>query len=454
MSLTCNTQAAETVVDVAAYFQELQQRIDGSGVPGEIAARGYVTPSEEVLLRQLQVSYWQSRGALLELITAAQTDSAPDPKEQQARFLIGFGAAITLVDAAWFLRSRFGGCPPLEAKLNEEDETLGLPPRTYQTIQQSLTNPSHLWRLLAARSAYLRSRTQFRQQLSESPWSSLTTLIDRRLVRLRPTPSIYLRTRLCVWHDYLATRLRQDFLGLGLYQVQKFASMLISDRSVRLSHCPRLPEEVRDAVLALVQPGDVLVVRKEHALTNYFLPGYWPHAALYLGTPNELAQLGITDASTPVGGADVSSGLQQSSAGSVLEALKDGVRFRSVASPLASDSVVVLRPCLDRSLLAAGLRRVLAHEGKPYDFDFDFTHSRRLVCTEVVYRAYDGLGPLQFRLTRHVGRLALPAEGLIRMALGQQGFDLVGVYSPLEGGEVLRGEPGRDVLAKRTPGSR
>jgi len=34
--------------------------------------------------------------------------------------------------------------------------------------------------------------------------------------------------------------------------------------------------------------------------------------------------------------------------------------------------------------------RGLTHEGKPYNFDFDFTRSGRMVCTQVVYRSYEG----------------------------------------------------------------
>ncbi len=30
-------------------------------------------------------------------------------------------------------------------------------------------------------------------------------------------------------------------------------------------------------------------------MTNYFLPGFWPHAALYLGDPEMLSQMGIAE---------------------------------------------------------------------------------------------------------------------------------------------------------------
>ena len=42
---------------------------------------------------------------------------------------------------------------------------------------------------------------------------------------------------------------------------------------------------------AVLQPGDVLVTRHDHAFTNLFLPGYWPHAALYLGPGEQLQPL-------------------------------------------------------------------------------------------------------------------------------------------------------------------
>jgi hypothetical protein len=238
----------------------------------------------------------------------------------------------------------------------------------------------------------------------------------------------------------------RDVLGRGIYALQKAVGCGLAEVRVRPGHAPSLPRSIRGGVVRLLRPGDVLVVRKEFAVTNYFLPGHWPHAALYLGRASDLA------ASPAAGERHLGSRLAQLSAATprtavlspdldncwaddrehpcVLEAMKDGVRIRSINSPLSSDSVVILRPLLDEKQVAAALAQALQHEGKPYDFDFDFCASHRLVCTEVVYRAYEGVGGVQFDLRRHAGRFALSAGDLLRMALSRRYFELVAVYSP------------------------
>ena len=119
--------------------------------------------------------------------------------------------------------------------------------------------------------------------------------------------------------------------------------------------------------------------------------------------------------------------------------MKDGVRVRSLASPLASDSIVIVRPQLASGEVRAGLARCLQHEGKPYDFGFDFRRSDRLVCTEVVYRAYDGLGSFELPLVSRVGRPTLPGSDLIRMSIDGNYFDPVAVYAPEWQAEVETG---------------
>jgi hypothetical protein len=112
--------------------------------------------------------------------------------------------------------------------------------------------------------------------------------------------------------------------------------------------------------------------------------------------------------------------------GAVLR-LKDGVRLRALNDTLSVDAVAILRPKLETPLLAKGIARALTHEGKLYDFEFDFFRADRLVCTEVVYRAYDGLGSTKFTLTSRAGRMTLSAEDLIELAMRGEGFEPIAV---------------------------
>ena len=71
---------------------------------------------------------------------------------------------------------------------------------------------------------------------------------------------------------------------------------------------------------ALLQPGDVLITRHDHAFTNLFLPGYWPHAALYVGSEGDRERMGVS--------LDAERAARWRGDRRVLEALKDGVLFR------------------------------------------------------------------------------------------------------------------------------
>ena len=76
--------------------------------------------------------------------------------------------------------------------------------------------------------------------------------------------------------------------------------------------------------------------------------------------------------------------------------------------------------------------RAISHEGKLYDFMFDFRKADRLACTEVVYRGYHGIGPVSFELQQHAGRSCISAEDLIEQALGSGNFDKVADYGVAE----------------------
>ena len=388
-------RTAESIVELERYLRELKDRAVSAPAIVAIVRRGYLKPNEELALRQMQLSYWQCRNALLEIVDGTEEVDLYDSEFRPEPFLVAFGAATLAVDAGRFLRERYHRARPIRRKFDGPDPIYGVPARMYESVQRSLTHPSHAWRLLEARRYYDTRRLQLIASCKAPPWSALIEVIDRYVDRLRPGWWTYLRTLLRVRGRKLARQVNADCVGLGLYQLQRLVSSLLSDLSTDPGRQPGMPTEVKAEVLAAIRPGDVYVVRKEHAATNYFLPGYWPHAALHIGALQDLQNLAITtnpevetrlshfaDTETKKGDdsqSSCSSAATSATPKRVLEAMKDGVRLRPVDSPLASDSVAILRPRLSEKQIGEALARAMAHEGKPYDFDFDFACSHRLV---------------------------------------------------------------------------
>ena len=182
----------------------------------------------------------------------------------------------------------------------------------------------------------------------------------------------------------------------------------------------RVTSAVQQKLAELLQPGDVIVTRHDDAATNLFLPGFWPHAALYIGTETQREELGLVLNSDQV--------VRSKAPISVLEAKKDGVLFRELSETLSVDACTVIRPKLSPEAVREALVRAISHEGKEYDFEFDFRRSDKLVCTEVIYRGFHNCNQIQFELSERAGRVCLSAEDLLDRAIDGSFFDVVAIY--------------------------
>ena len=382
-------------------------------------------------MRRLQVSYWQSRAALLDVVLPLRDETDPCDGGPAA-FLVAYAAAILLVDAARTMREMFEPLPLVRQKLNEPEPHFGISGGMYDTVQKSLTSPRHAWHLYHAMRYFDEHAAELRALAADPLLRPALGVIDRLGSRVDVPATRYVKARVRIRTRRAISRVRYGLWGRAMYGIQKLFSSLAAEVYTRPGHRPCLPAAIADDLRGLLRPGDVLITRKEHAATNYFLPGYWKHAALYLGESGALTRLGIADHEhVRPRWARLSAG-DGSPPDRVLEAMKDGVWIRSIASPFGADAVAAIRPRLPVGDVAAALVRGLFHEGKPYDFDFDFTRSDRLVCTEVVYRSFDGIGGMEFELTRRAGRLTLSAEDLIGMALRRSYFEPLAVYDPRE----------------------
>lgn len=440
------TAGARTVTTAFVHLGELKQRALEMLASFSASRRGYFTPSEDENVRHLLVSYWQTRNALIEQVIAFHRGESQECFEREAGFLVAYAGALVLIDAARFLQEQLHDRPIVLAKLNEPESHFGIPPGTYDRVQKSLTSPVHAWHLYHALQYYQSHARELKSAAAAGRLESMTEIISELEPRLKATLRDYVLSRTRVRAREMLTALRQDVLSRAIYGLQKAVSSLMADIFVSPGHSPAIPPIIAQQLRKVLQPGDVIVTRKEHALTNYFLPGYFPHAALFLGQPAELDRLGLREHPNVSPRWRRLLELDTTEHARVLEAMKDGVLMRSITSPLRCDAFAILRPQLTQSQVATALSRGLFHEGKCYDFDFDFTRSDRLVCTEVVYRTYEGVGDLRFHLTRRAGRLTLSAADLVSMALQGRDFAVCAAFVPSMTERLVTGDSAIGVV--------
>ena len=175
-----------------------------------------------------------------------------------------------------------------------------------------------------------------------------------------------------------------------------------------------------------LQPGDIILQRRNWYLSNAFLPGFWPHTALYVGTEEQLEELeekldskgfvsDLKKLPERKPGAAWNAYMEKEDGQDrvILEAISDGVLFASAEHSLHADYVAVLRPrLLSASEKADAIRRAFELYGRPYDFNFDFNTSSKLVCSELVYHAYEGM--LDFQMEEVLGKKVITPLGIMR----------------------------------------
>lgn len=151
-------------------------------------------------------------------------------------------------------------------------------------------------------------------------------------------------------------------------------------------------EELRQ----LLEPGDIMVERRNWFLTNIGIPGFWPHAALYLG--NFKVFLAYFKELEDDLGETVENYLEKNfkkfyknyknDEFAVIESVRDGVVLKTLAESAYADYWAVMRPRLSKIEKFRALIWAISNWGKSYDYKFDFRGEDSLVCSELVYKSY------------------------------------------------------------------
>ena len=164
------------------------------------------------------------------------------------------------------------------------------------------------------------------------------------------------------------------------------------------------------AIPKTLRPGDILLEKTPFRLTDRFIPGYWGHNAIWLGTEDDLRELGVWDHPKIQAIAD------RIRAGQVIiEALRPGVTTNTFSHFLDIDDLAILRhPKLGKEEIRNVVLRAASQYGKQYDFAFDVETQDTLVCSELIFMAYTGA---DFKLDKVLGRYTINPDAIAQSAV-------------------------------------
>ena len=124
----------------------------------------------------------------------------------------------------------------------------------------------------------------------EEPWSALAARAQASRRAVDATLDNIGRRRLERTFASMATQLRNP-----VEELTPMLSMAVSRFRFkeRPPHRGLISPEQLDDLRTKLRPGDILIERRNWYISNSLLPGFWPHAALYLGSHKDLAELGV-----------------------------------------------------------------------------------------------------------------------------------------------------------------
>jgi 1-acyl-sn-glycerol-3-phosphate acyltransferase len=400
---------------------ELEARTARLKAEFDSGKRSFYAQADDDAIRQLLFKYLTHRSALLNFIWKYQKHG--DIRQERLRlraFLTCFASACALHDASVRLVTHFDGAPTAIRKLNEPEPLWNIPAGVYDMVKANLIQTQTREFMSVWTGLYERETRLFEKHglVDGVPYRTFHAAIARHSRSASQVKGILLQAG--------TTDRVKDVAGKGkglAYRSQAFLSTWLGSTRVRAPRQgrPMISTEQLAEFRKHLKPGDILIERQNWYLSRAFMPGFWAHAAIYVGTTNDLAQLGL--ANDPrvrrhwrEFGARDANGHEHL----ILEAVPDGVRMTTLEHCIGvADSAAALRPRISEAAVRDGIARAFSHVGKPYDFDFDFFSTDKLVCTELVCRAFDA--DVQFPLVTVMGRKTLPPTELVRKFVMERG---------------------------------
>jgi len=394
----------------------------------------------DLLAREDKLAIWNSWSSVLDSIAGLDVirrehkkfDLFHDRKQRNSSFAIANAAFLAGYRHALEFIALADNNPALDTILNEAVPELGIPAGTFDRFKFRFLNvaiASEFAALQVIAKSYGAGPQELHAAINED--SRVIWQMGKgkgHELTLKNALAVVQKTGFSAW-----------------FPLQKGVSEWMGDTKVARKHSHLISVRQIAEMGKRLQPGDILFERHEWYLSNLGLPGFWTHVALYIGTPEERSAYfndagvrawvkgeGVADGNLekllqqryPTTYANGMAPREQGHPARILEAISEGVAFTSLEYSGASDSIGVIRPRLSKREKAMAIMRAFHYSGRPYDFNFDFQTDSALVCSELIYKAYEpvrGMQGIRFPLTEVLGRKVSTPNGMVRQFAEQLG---------------------------------
>jgi hypothetical protein len=148
-----------------------------------------------------------------------------------------------------------------------------------------------------------------------------------------------------------------------------------------------------------LKPMDIIFDKSPFILTDKFIPGFFGHVALYLGTETQLKAIGMWNHPSIV---PYQTQIKQGNV--ILEAVRPGVHLNTVQGFMNIDTMMLIRKedgLSSPDIMIDQITRGMDQMGKPYDFNFDVQTLDKIVCSELLYIIFGNVHwPTKYRFGR------------------------------------------------------
>lgn len=392
----------------------VQHEADAQAVLGYIAASATLKEKIPVFIDEANVAIKQHKGAIpaalalnmAETIYEAdamrnqlfkqalnhrsalyRVDGQLSDHERITEIMIAMSAAVLLYENHQAMRDHFKAHELLREKLNEGYPELGIAPGFYQSSVTRAGNHEYRKAMADAIQFFNDNQAIIKQHMALS--SSSVQALNRYI------------SQSSLLHTYKGGNVFRELLRLpkkavtGIVELPKEGLKELKFNSSKVVGNTLGLVRWRDgklkgnaafvqSIMAQLQPGDILLEKTPFTLTDKTIPGHFGHAAMYVGTAEQLQALGMHELP------EVKKHLLNIKNGAgVVEALRGGVQLNSLQAFMNIDDIAVLRPKhLSKEQQVKAVKIALGNIGKRYDFNFDVNTTETIVCSELVYMAY------------------------------------------------------------------